>query len=113
MCLSRNVRRPAQEELANLLGVNKVDRHERYLRLLTLVGRNRGICFSHIKERLLKCLRGWKGRMLSFAGREILVKVVASVSLSIRCNASYCQNTFVMTWTGWWLNFGGMGRMKL
>lgn len=54
-----------------------MDRHDKYLGLSTVVGHNKGVCFSHIKERLWKRLQEWKGKLLSVAGHELLVKVVA------------------------------------
>lgn len=76
-CFSRNVRGHMQDQLATLLGVERVHRHEKYLGLSTFVGRNRGICFTHIKERLWKKLQDWKEKILSAAGNELHVKVVA------------------------------------
>ncbi|CAL2232315.1 unnamed protein product [Prunus armeniaca] len=41
------------------------------------LGRGRGTSFNHLKERIWKKLQRWKGRLLSGAGKEILMKVVA------------------------------------
>lgn len=66
-----------QLRLAGLLGVKRVDRHDRNLGMPTLVGRNKTACFSYIKDRLWKRLQGWKGKLLSAARKEVLVKVIA------------------------------------
>lgn len=77
ICFSRNIKRSDQEYLASVLGVVRVGRHEKYLGLPTFVDQNRGACFSHIKKSLWKKLQGWKGKTISAAAKELLVKVVA------------------------------------
>ena len=44
--------------------------------LLTLVGRKKYHTFSSLKNRVWKKLQGWKGKTLSRARKEILIKVV-------------------------------------
>ncbi|KAK9666250.1 hypothetical protein RND81_14G171400 [Saponaria officinalis] len=48
----------------------------------SIVGRNKTVAFSPIKERILKKLQGWKSKLLSFAGREVLIKAVAQAILT-------------------------------
>ena len=50
--------------------------YEHYLGLSSLVGREKKRLFSLIKERIWKKLKGWKEKLLSQAGREILIKAV-------------------------------------
>ncbi|XP_075636695.1 uncharacterized protein LOC142608925 [Castanea sativa] len=59
------------------LGVKEVDRFYSYLGLPTLVGRAKYQTFAYIKERVWKELQGWKGRMLSRVGKEVLIKAVS------------------------------------
>ena len=40
------------------------------------MGRNKKASFNYIKERVWKKLQGWKEKLLSQAGREILIKAV-------------------------------------
>ena len=54
-----------------------IRQHEKYLGLPSLVGRRKHNTFSEIKEKLGKKLAGWKEKMLSKAGKEILIKTVA------------------------------------
>ena len=54
-----------------------MDRFDSYLGLPTLVGRAKYHTFAYLKERVWKKLQGWKGKMLSRAGKEVLIKAVA------------------------------------
>jgi len=60
-----------------ILGVKEVNKIETYLGLPTLVGRAKYHIFSYLKDRIWKKLQGWKGLMLSRAGKEILIKAMA------------------------------------
>ena len=66
-----------RETIKNMLGVKEVDRFESYLRLPTLLGRSKYQAFSFLKDRVWKKMQGWKGKLLSRAGKEVLIKAVA------------------------------------
>ncbi|XP_021762976.1 uncharacterized protein LOC110727703 [Chenopodium quinoa] len=74
---SKNVRADRRYEIISLLRVKQVSRHEKYLGLPTIIGRSKKAVFSCLKEREWKKLQGWKERLLSQAGKEILIKAVA------------------------------------
>ena len=59
------------------LGVQEVDRFESYLSLPSLIGRAKYSTFSYLKDKIWKKLQGWKGMLLSRAGKEIHIKAVA------------------------------------
>ncbi|KAL0361132.1 UNVERIFIED_CONTAM: hypothetical protein Sradi_3797700 [Sesamum radiatum] len=84
---SRNVPAHVQEELAAILGVIRIAKHEKYLGLPSLVGRSKREIFGHIKERVWTRLQGWTSRRLSQAGRAVLIQ---SVILSIPA--------YIMSW---------------
>ena len=50
--------------------------YEKYLGLPSLVGKNKNASFNYIKERVWKKIQGWKEKLLSQVGREILIKAV-------------------------------------
>ena len=74
---STNIATDQRERIKWELGVREVDRFESYLGLPTLVGHAKYQTFSFIKDRVWKKIQGWKGQLLSRAGKEILIKVVA------------------------------------
>ncbi|XP_030929772.1 uncharacterized protein LOC115955672 [Quercus lobata] len=73
---SSNTHPEVQAAIKAFLGLPVTSRFEQYLGLPSLVGRSKKKSFSLIKERIWKKLKGWKERLLSQAGREILVKAV-------------------------------------
>lgn len=74
---SSNVAIQQKEELASALGVKLVDSHGKYLGMPVWVGRSKTQAFEFLKDRVWKRLKGWKQKLLSFAGREVLLKAVA------------------------------------
>ena len=74
---SNNTPNCQKDEIKQILGVREVDWFESYLGLPTLVGRSKYHSFSYLKDRLCKKLQGWKGMLLSRAGKEIFIKAVA------------------------------------
>ncbi|CAL2245791.1 unnamed protein product [Prunus armeniaca] len=62
--------------ISAMLGVRIVDCHERYLGLPTMTRRNKTKLFIHVREMLWKKLNAWNGKLLSAAGKEVLIKVV-------------------------------------
>lgn len=62
--------------LADGLGVRFVNSHEKYLGLPIVIGRSKKVISKGVKEKFWKKLQGWKGMLLSKAGREILIKAI-------------------------------------
>lgn len=58
------------------LGVLEIKQYEQYLELPSLIGINKKVSFSYIKERVWKKIQGWKEKLLSQARQEVLIKVV-------------------------------------
>ena len=104
---SRGVSESNQLSLATILGVSIVPKHEKYLGLSTVVGRNRTETFAYIREQLSQKLEGWQGKLLSGAGRDILIRVVAQAlpSYSMSCfllPKSFCNSLQQMCAKFWW-----------
>ncbi|XP_058764318.1 uncharacterized protein LOC131637728 [Vicia villosa] len=73
---SRNLSGPAQEDLAQLMGVRRVLGTGKYLGLPSMIGRSKKAVFSFIKDRIWKRINSWSGRSLSKAGKEVMIKSV-------------------------------------
>lgn len=69
----RNIRKGNQILLADLLEVERVDKHEKYIWLPTFVDHNRGACFNHIRERLWKKKTPWVEREMSKCSWERVI----------------------------------------
>ncbi|KAL0013771.1 hypothetical protein SO802_000840 [Lithocarpus litseifolius] len=71
-----NTHQDTLNQIQQLLGVPAICQYEKYLGLPALVGRAKKQSFVYIKERVWRKLQGWKEKLLSQAGREVLIKVV-------------------------------------
>ncbi|XP_058784642.1 uncharacterized protein LOC131659471 [Vicia villosa] len=79
---SRNLSTPAQEDLAKVVGVRHVLGTGNYLGLPSLIGRSKKETFSFIKDRIWKRVNSWRGRSLSKAGKETMIKSVLQAILT-------------------------------
>ncbi|GAU47810.1 hypothetical protein TSUD_404150 [Trifolium subterraneum] len=71
---SRNLSHAAKEDLASIPGVRHVLGTGRYLDLPFMIGRSKKVIFSYIKDRIWKKMNSWRGRALSKAGKEVMIK---------------------------------------
>ena len=61
-------------------GAQIIQHHEKYLGLPPLIGKGKRKAFNGIKDQVGRHIAGWKGRLLSNAGREVLIKAVAQAT---------------------------------
>ena len=73
---SRNTPWDTQEEIKICFGAEVIKQHETYLGFPSLVGRSKKHTFKALKEKLDNKLFGWKEKLLSQAGKEVLIKAV-------------------------------------
>ncbi|PNY09255.1 ribonuclease H [Trifolium pratense] len=73
---SRNLSMAAQEDLSRIMGVKHVLGTGTYLGLPSMVGRSKKSTFAYIKDQIWKRINSWRGRALSRAGKEVLIKSV-------------------------------------
>ncbi|KAL0313070.1 UNVERIFIED_CONTAM: Retrovirus-related Pol polyprotein from type-1 retrotransposable element R2 [Sesamum radiatum] len=76
MVVNRSVEVNKIEELAKILGVEVVARHDKYLGLPTLAGRSKRELFEGIKDRFWSKLNNWTAKQLSQASRAVLIQTV-------------------------------------
>ena len=60
-----------------MFGANVIRPYESYLKLPFLVGRSRNNTFANLKQKVANKVLGWKEKLLTNAGKEILIKFVA------------------------------------
>ena len=60
-----------------MIGAQVIKPHEAYLGLPSLVGRSNNNTFVQRKQRVANKVSGWKEKLLTHAGKEILIKAVA------------------------------------
>ena len=65
-----------QDTIISLLGVPEIKQYEKYLGLPSFVGRSKKTSLLYIKEWVWSKIRGWKEKLLSQVGREIILKAV-------------------------------------
>ena len=118
---SPNTSQEQKEEILNILGPMNDSRHAKYLGLPSIIGRSKKQIFAEIREKVGKKLAGWKGKLLSMGGKEILIKAVAQAipSYAMSCfllPKSLCedlerdlrnfwwgqkQQEYKVAWVGW------------
>lgn len=74
---SHNIPCELKNEVLEILGLMQDQRHSKYLGLPSVIGESKKQVFAEVKERVGKKLLGWKEKMLSSGGKEILIKAVA------------------------------------
>lgn len=106
-CLTRRI------EILESSGLVEANRYDSYLGLPTLVGKNRNYAFKDIKEKVYRKLNNWKSKLLSLAGKEVLLKAVVQViptySMSVFLLIySLCNELNQLMQSFWWghLNHG-------
>ena len=104
---SQNVLGATKETLKNLLGVLEIKEYEKYLGLPTVVGKNKRASLNYIKDRVWGKLQGWKEKMLSQVGKEVLLKAVVQAipTFAMSCFGfpiSLSQDIEMLICKFWW-----------
>uniref|UniRef100_A0A2N9F8H0 Reverse transcriptase domain-containing protein n=1 Tax=Fagus sylvatica TaxID=28930 RepID=A0A2N9F8H0_FAGSY len=74
---STNTAQATRQSICNALRTSSTGDLGKYLGLPPIIGRGKKQAFTEIKQKVARKLHGWKGKMLSQAGREVLIKSVA------------------------------------
>ena len=96
-----------QDSIKALLGVPEIKQYEKYLGLPSFVGRRKRASLAYIKDRIWSKLQGWKEKLLSQVGREVLLKAVvqAILAYSMSCfklPVTLCHEIEIMIRKFWW-----------
>ena len=105
---SSNTDQSIQEEIKRRFSAQVIRQYEKYLCLPSLVGRKKRNTFNDIKEKLAKKLVGWKEKLLSKVGKEILIKAVAQAIPTYTMNCFKLPDTLYvelmsMIRNFWWV----------
>ena len=76
MFFSANTLEEKKIDTLDILGPMQDSRHSKYLGLPSIIGKSKIEVFAEIKERVRRKLSGWKEKIISIGGREILIKAV-------------------------------------
>ena len=113
---SPNTSTKDKREVMQALNIRRETVNERYQGLLVHVGKSRKKVFTYLKERIWARIQGWKEKMLSNAGKEILVKVVAQAipTFAMGCfdiTKELCDEINSMICKYWWSNMEKENKM--
>lgn len=76
---SENTTLEMREEVTSVLNIMNESLNDKYLGLPALVGVDRSDCFRHLIDRISERINGWREKLLSSGGKEVLIKSVAQV----------------------------------
>jgi len=98
-----------REEILIILDMREVLSHEKYLGLPTFVGRSRKKPFLFLKDKIRQRMSVWMDRLLSWAGREVLIKAVAQAiptyAMSVfKLPTTFCKAIQSIITRFWWSN---------
>ena len=104
---NKNARNVEKHQLMTALGISVEARTEKYLGLPVYMGRSKEKTFTHLKDRVWKKLLGWKEKLLSKAGKEVLIKAVVQAipSYAMPCfdpTKTLCDDIMTMICRFWW-----------
>ncbi|XP_060960022.1 uncharacterized protein LOC133030933 [Cannabis sativa] len=97
-----------RERMCSMMRMPMADEQSTYLGLPCTMGRNKDVILGFLKDKMLKRVQSWEGRLLSKAGREVLLKTVAqalptyamSVFLLLVKTVSHLESLMSKYWWG-------------
>ena len=113
---SKAIVKEKKRKILNFLRVSEIKEYEKYLGLLAVVGREKKASLNYIKERVWTKLQGWKEKLLSQAGREVLLKAVVQAipNFAMSCfmlPLGLCNDIETLIRKFWWGECGGQRRI--
>ena len=104
---SSNTTNDVKEEILSILGPMHCSQHRKCLGLPSFIGKSKKQVFAKIKERVSKKLAGWKEKLISIRGREILIKSIAQAvpTYTMSCfqlPKTLCDDLERMMRNFWW-----------
>lgn len=89
------------------IGVKAVESYSKYLCLPTMRGKSKKVIFTNLQDKLWKKIKGWKKKILSQAGKEVLIKSIAQpipnyIMSCFKLPISYCSKMETLINKFWW-----------
>ena len=108
--------RAVQEGVNDLFGAQIFQQHEKYLGLPPMIGKGKKKAFNRLKDQVGRRIARWKGKLLSSAGKEILIKAVAQATPTYTMSCfklpdSLCRELNSMVSSLWWGQQGSERKM--
>ncbi|XP_058764549.1 uncharacterized protein LOC131638009 [Vicia villosa] len=102
-----NVKLEDKVNIQNMMGVNTVQRHTKYLGIPIIFCRSKKDIFKLVVDRVQKKVKGWKEKALSKAEKEVLIKVVTQaipnyIMGCYKIPESVCQEIESIVAKFWW-----------
>jgi len=104
---SPNTATTTKNQMRVCLSISQEARNGKYLGLPISVGKSRKKAFEYIKQRIWIRIQGWQEKLLSKAGKEILIKAVAQAipTYAMSCfdlTKGLCDELSTMINRYWW-----------
>ena len=104
---SKNTKDEVKEVMKDTFGAQIIHHHEHYLGLPLLVGKGKKKAFHWILDQVGRKVAGWKGKLLTTVGREILIKAIAQATSMYTMNCfklpdSLCNELNSLMRNFWW-----------
>lgn len=104
---SKNTDEGRKNNMKRIMGINVEGLTGKYLGLPTYIGKGKAKNFSYIREKVWKKIQGWKEKLLSKAGKEILIKAAAQTIpvYAMGCldpTKTFCDDLSALTGRYWW-----------
>lgn len=99
--------RNCRDTVKNTLQVHNESLNDRYLGMPTDVGHSKNGTFRYLRDRVWEKIKGWMEKLLSSAGKEVLIKSVAQAipvySMScFRLTRGLCESITSIIRQFWW-----------
>ena len=106
---SKNTPASVKAQMMAELGITQIASNDKYLGLPVHIGKSRKSAFEYIKQKVWAKIQGWQEKLLSKAGKEILIKAVAQAipTYAMSCfdlTKGLCDELSSMIGKYWWSN---------
>ena len=104
---SANVTNDVKGSFLHHIGITSEVFNEKYLGLPVFIGKSKAKAFAFLKQKIWSRIQGWKEKLLSKAGKEILIKAIVQAILvyAMLCfylTKSVCDELTTMVLRYWW-----------